>query len=80
MTDIKIEKNVPMPVIFGGKANRWVTILETMEVGDSFQLLNGNDTTTLRYSISQYRHRSKTKKDWTVRKVNQQEWRCWRIK
>lgn len=73
---VKIEKNIPMPVR-RGRESKWP--LDKMQIGDSFAFLM-KDRGSVRNAVS---HRHVTKKgkiQFAVRKVNEKELRCWRVK
>lgn len=77
-TQIKIEAGVKMPPRHLYHKGKWKVTLEQMNKGDSFAV-QPQQISAVRVSISAYKKQNKTKKDWVVRKVAADQWRCWRI-
>ena len=73
-----IEKGIPVPKITFYKG-RWVDLLLKMDVNDSFKV-DKRDVGSLRTSIRAYILTHRTKEQWVVKKVNHDQWRCWRTK
>ena len=67
MSAIKIDKGVPMP-------SRMKYPFEEMEVGDSFLVLSDNRT-----SVSTLVGRHQNGKKFSLRKMTDGTYRCWRI-
>lgn len=73
-TNFKIEKDVPYPI----PQRRRKYPFQEMEIGDSFQVAFSDiSASSLRYTASQYGLRNNKK--FSVRKLNKNFCRCWRI-
>ena len=70
----EIEKNVPMPKTRISRYN-----FGLMDVGDSF-LVPFKDRNNVRTAASQFSRRNKLKSVFTVRKIDNDNCRCWRMK
>lgn len=76
--EFKIEKNIPIPA--SGKGSRgaeYVWTLKRMEVGDSFKFdIKLRNRVSVAASFFKFRHG----REFIIRKINDKECRCWRIK
>jgi len=80
MSEIEIEKGVPVPQGYGGyRHTRWAGLAESMEVGDSFVLENLAHAQLARTSLSQYKRRTNSARRFTIRKIDAVRYRCWRV-
>lgn len=75
--EFKIEKNIPIP---DGKKSRgagYIGTLKRMEVGDSFKFdMKLRNRISGAASLFKFRHR----REFIIRKINEKECRCWRVK
>jgi len=78
MTNIKVEKGIPIPK-HTEKHGKWRATLALMEAGDSF-VIELKDLHTLRNTIKHYVKTHAKKAKFTVRKISSENCRCWRIK
>lgn len=68
-----IEKDIPLPEPRGARTKY---PFEEMEIGDSF-LFDKKQVNLIHFAKSQYGRRNNKK--FSVRRINNDEYRCWRI-
>ena len=71
---IKIESNIPIPRNKSGREMKYP--FKLMEVGDSFLVPPGSDN---KVRICAHASRKQTGYNYTVRKMEDGTYRCWRI-
>ena len=72
--DYKIEKNIS--IIVNANARRRKYPFDKMEVGDSFKL---NRSNKIRCACAAYQYGRRKDKKFTVRNIDDEHCRCWRI-
>jgi len=74
--DVKIEDGIPIPTY---RVSRKTWPLAQMNVGQSFVLNHPAHVQNLREAISAWKRRHEEHRNWTVRRIADKQWRCWRI-
>jgi len=75
--EFKIEKNIAIPDEKKSREAGYIEILKRMEVGDSFKFdIKLRNRISGAASFFKFRHG----REFTIRKLNDKEGRCWRIK
>ena len=75
MSEFKVDSAVDMPVTRNRTAVKYP--FATMQVGDSFEITDNKVAKTVSTSASSYGKRHGVK--FSVRKVSDGLWRCWRV-
>jgi hypothetical protein len=75
MTQVKIDKNIPLPATYG-KYSKYP--FGDMKKGDSFLIDSQAETTAVRQAASYYSRSTGTKMKFSIRKTDKGH-RCWRV-
>ena len=74
---VVIRSDIPLPGPRSGISHKWNTVLDKLEVGDSFEF-QGNKKEISHFHVIVFRARASLGKKFTVRVDNMSGVRCWR--
>ena len=83
MTEIKVEKNIPMPEDYGWgrpQLSKYGFHKLEFEVGDSVLFTDHKIAKTAHIYFNKYSERNNIGQKYSIRKVSDNEWRLWRVK